>query len=62
MANNKQYKQYTINNALEACTVLSGMIAQVIMHLDKYIEYSIEAAMLLKKQRLTMCQQKNTKI
>lgn len=47
MANNKQYKQYTINNIVDACCVLSGMITQVILHLDKYIEYSFEATMLL---------------
>lgn len=47
----KQYKEFTINSISDACIVLGTLISQVSVHLDKYIEYAIEAIELLKNTK-----------
>ena len=39
----KEFKQYTINNVQDACSVLGGLIARLIVQLEKYKEYAAEA-------------------
>lgn len=43
----KEFKQYTINNVQDACSVLGGLIARLIVQLEKYKEYAAEAEELL---------------
>lgn len=44
---NKQYKQYSINDVEHACIVLQSLIAPVEVNLEKYKEYYQEAIELL---------------
>lgn len=44
---NKQYKQYSINDVEHACSALSSLIAPVEVNLEKYKEYYQEAIELL---------------
>lgn len=43
----QQYKQFKIENVQDACIVLGRLISGVVVNLDKYIEYSLEADALL---------------
>ena len=45
----QQYKQYTINNAEDACAVLGSLITSVYVDLEKYQEYIIEASELFER-------------
>ena len=44
----KKYKQFTIDTLTDACLVLSTLISGVILNLEKYEEYAVEACELLK--------------
>ena len=43
----REFKQFTINNVEDACYVLGILISGVIVHLEKYKEYVVEAKTLL---------------
>ena len=45
----QQYKQFTINSIQDACLALGMLISGVVVNLDKYMEYAIEAELLLEK-------------
>lgn len=46
---NQQFKQFSINCVQDACQVLGMLISGVIVNLEKYKEYSLEAISLLEK-------------
>ncbi|MBQ7793814.1 MAG: hypothetical protein IJ366_04770 [Clostridia bacterium] len=43
----QQFKQFKIDNVQDACVVLGRLIAGVVINLEKYKEYSLEATALL---------------
>ena len=45
----QQFKQFTINSIQDACLALGMLISGVVVNLDKYMEYAIEAELLLEK-------------
>ena len=45
----QQFKQFTINSIQDACLALGMLISGVVVNLDKYREYAIEAELLLEK-------------
>ena len=44
----KQFKQFELNNIQDACLALGMLISGLMIHLEKYKEYSNEAEILLK--------------
>lgn len=49
----QQYKQFKINTLEDACTVLKAIIVPVIIDLEKFENYSIEAEEVLKSYNPT---------
>ena len=43
----QQFKQFTINSVQDACQVLGMLISGVVINLEKYKEYALEALLLL---------------
>lgn len=51
----QQYKQFTINTVEDACLVLKTILVPVIIDLEKFEKYSLEAEALLKSTLLGEC-------
>lgn len=49
----QQFKQFAINNCTDACLVLGSLISGVIVNIEKYHEYAMEAACLLEETGTT---------
>ena len=45
----QQFKQFSIDNLQDACLALGSLISALLIHYEKYKEYSDEAESLLKK-------------